>query len=300
MYKCEICKKEFTNTGAHTQHYKTCKKITDNFDEICKLYVDDLWSINQIKEKFNIGANIVSNILGDKKRTLSESIKIAHKKYPEKFKHSEKTKQFLREKRLDYMKKNPEKTAWRTKNLSYPEKIFLNKLNELEWGKKYSIKREYSFFPYFIDFAFLNEKVAVEIDGSQHLLPERKKRDNEKDELLISSGWTIVRIAEHKLKTEINAVFNDIEKILNKNKKPKKYKVGIVLQPKNYQKIKREKNGLTKKQYESILSQRKVERPDYNTLISEVELFGYTGTGKKYGVSDNTIRKWIKFYEKYK
>jgi arylsulfatase len=50
--------------------------------------------------------------------------------------------------------------------------------------KKYSIVREYSVFPYFIDFAFVNEKVAVEIDGSQHLLPERKDRDDKKDELL--------------------------------------------------------------------------------------------------------------------
>lgn len=57
---------------------------------------------------------------------------------------------------------------------------------------------------------------------------------------------------------------------------------------------------LTKNKEEFLIRSRKVERPDYNTLISEVELFGYTGTGKKYGVSDNTIRKWIKFYEKYK
>lgn len=35
-------------------------------------------------------------------------------------------------------------------------------------------------------------------------------------------------------------------------------------------------------------------RPDYNTLLSEVEILGYSGTGRKYGVSDNAIRKWIK------
>ena len=36
------------------------------------------------------------------------------------------------------------------------------------------------------------------------------------------------------------------------------------------------------------------ERPDKNILINEVNLYGYTQTGKKYGVSDNTIRKWLK------
>jgi hypothetical protein len=42
---------------------------------------------------------------------------------------------------------------------------------------------------------------------------------------------------------------------------------------------------------------RKTERPDYYTLKNEIEILGYVKTGKKYGVSDNSIRKWIKFYE---
>ncbi len=48
----------------------------------------------------------------------------------------------------------------------------------------------------------------------------------------------------------------------------------------------------------SKLSQRKVERPSYEQLLKEVKEFGYSATGRKYGVSDNSIRKWIKYYEK--
>lgn len=44
---------------------------------------------------------------------------------------------------------------------------------------------------------------------------------------------------------------------------------------------------------------RKVKRPPYEQLIQEVRELGYSATGRKYGVSDNSIRKWIKFYEKY-
>jgi hypothetical protein len=44
---------------------------------------------------------------------------------------------------------------------------------------------------------------------------------------------------------------------------------------------------------------RKVERPSFKQLSSDVNLFGYSTTGRKYGVSDNSIRKWLKFYEKY-
>lgn len=46
-------------------------------------------------------------------------------------------------------------------------------------------------------------------------------------------------------------------------------------------------------------NQRKVKRPPYEQLIDEINDFGYRGTGRKYGVCDNTIKKWVKFYEKY-
>ena len=50
-----------------------------------------------------------------------------------------------------------------------------------------------------------------------------------------------------------------------------------------------------------LLQKRKVEnRPLKEFLIKEVKEFGYCKIGRKYGVSDNTIRKWIKFYQKYK
>lgn len=43
---------------------------------------------------------------------------------------------------------------------------------------------------------------------------------------------------------------------------------------------------------------RKVERPPYRQLLEEVERMGYCTTGRKYGVSDNAIRKWIRTYER--
>jgi len=43
--------------------------------------------------------------------------------------------------------------------------------------------------------------------------------------------------------------------------------------------------------------QRKQERPVYKELIKDINTIGYSATGRKYGVSDNTIRKWIKFYK---
>ena len=52
------------------------------------------------------------------------------------------------------------------------------------------------------------------------------------------------------------------------------------------------------KKHQSIKS-RKHERPSIEQLQYDISILGYMKTGKKYGVSDNAIRKWIKFYEKY-
>ncbi len=36
----------------------------------------------------------------------------------------------------------------------------------------------------------------------------------------------------------------------------------------------------------------------YRTLLDEIEVMGFVGVGCKYGVSDNAVRKWVRFYER--
>jgi hypothetical protein len=43
---------------------------------------------------------------------------------------------------------------------------------------------------------------------------------------------------------------------------------------------------------------RKVERPPYEKLLAEIETTSYVAVGRKYGVSDNAVRKWVRFYER--
>jgi hypothetical protein len=42
---------------------------------------------------------------------------------------------------------------------------------------------------------------------------------------------------------------------------------------------------------------RRVERPPYEQLMREIEETSYLAVGRKYGVSDNAIRKWVRCYE---
>jgi hypothetical protein len=43
---------------------------------------------------------------------------------------------------------------------------------------------------------------------------------------------------------------------------------------------------------------RRVDRPPYVQLVREVQAIGFSATGRRYGVSDNAIRKWIRVYER--
>ena len=45
-------------------------------------------------------------------------------------------------------------------------------------------------------------------------------------------------------------------------------------------------------------SLRKVERPPYEQLLAEITATNYLAVGRKYGVSDNAIRKWVLWYER--
>jgi len=273
------------------------EKNIDIKNEVLKLYDNGL-SIIKISDKLKISRIKVSEILNGKTRSISEAVKLAHKLYPKKFKHTKETKIILREKRLKWMKDNPEKTAWRLANISYPEKLMLNKFRELKYNEKYLIIREKSIFPYFIDFAFENEKIAFEIDGSQHLLPERMENDKSKDKLLIENGWSIIRVSEYEVKNNIDNVIMILENKLSNNKTVEKIKVGIISEiKKRYIKKERNKNGFTNKEIKSHIKNRKVERPIYEQLINDVKLLGLEGTGRKYGVTGNSIKKWIKNYK---
>ena len=59
------------------------------------------------------------------------------------------------------------------------------------------------------------------------------------------------------------------------------------------EKIKPEKSK-SRSKLDFSISRRKVERPSFDVLKTEINTLGYSAVGRKYGVSDNAIRKWIK------
>ena len=268
-------------------------------ENIRKDYVNNELSIRDLKIKYNIkSTSYIERLLKPYLRNASEAGKLAHKNKSECFKHSDETKQKIREKRLAYMKAHPEDTAWRKRNKpSYPEQCFIDFLKENEYDKKFLIEREKSIFPYYIDFAFVDIKLAVEIDGSQHVLDEKRKNsDDLKNQLLLDNGWKILRISEDIVKNNWKLLNDKLNEVIIQTDIVFE-KVGIVKAPKTREKVKRDEFGYSDKQKESAFKQRKVNRPSKEVLLTETKEYSFRSLGKKYGVSDTTIRKWCIYYK---
>ena len=269
-------------------------------EKIREDYVINELSLREICEKYNIKSkSYAQKVLKPVMRSISESNVIAHKRKPESFKHTAETKEKMRESRLKYMKEHPENTAWRKRNLpSYPEECFINFLSEKRYDKKFLIEREHPIFPFFIDFAFIDLKIAVEIDGSQHILDEkRKEKDLLKNETLIKNGWRVLRISENIVKTDWETLSLKIEEVIGDETKTFE-KVGIIKAPKTRKKVSRNEKGLSFLQEKQHFNQRKIKnRPSKETLLKEINTKSFCAIGREYGVTDNTIRKWCKLYQ---
>lgn len=257
-------------------------------------------SIGYLSNKYKKGHDTISSLLGKHRRTASEASKLVRKNKT--FKHTEVSRQKSRESRLKWMKENPEKTAWRSKNPSYIEVCFSSYLFQYQWGQEFKIIQEKSIFPYFIDFAFENEWIAVELDGSQHLEIKQKEKDNVRDSILNSLGWTVYRISGASIVKNLDVTMQDLHLFLKKRSTSISNKqVGFDLYKSKNRKGRTCKSGKFRTEKENLASfaQRKVkDRPDLQHLKLDIDLLGYVGTGRKYSVSDNAVRKWLLNYEK--
>jgi very-short-patch-repair endonuclease len=253
MNLCKVCGGNFESLGIHNRY---CIFKKEDIDNVRRLYNDDNLSTRDII-KLGLNKQLVYFALRGRKRSISKSIKLAHKNHPESFVQTELTKRKRSEAQKNYLKKHPELNAWRRPE-SYCEKIFQQLIEKNELAKKYDIVREYSFFPYFIDFAFVNIKLAVEVDGSQHWKEQKYiENDLRKDKLLISKEWKVYRIPSFLIKNEFDKVEKDFLQYLSTiNQQPKIfiYEQNII----EYKKIKQLQQDQQQQQKIKNLEQRQL------------------------------------------
>jgi very-short-patch-repair endonuclease len=258
-----------------------------NWEDV-QLFYNNNKTWRDIKYNFNISYKLIE------KSSLSCKLKPR--------KHSEETKKKISEIRKKYLQENPDKVPYKLNHSSkesYPEKYFTSvfKNEEIDVVKSFYIGI------YELDFSIPDKKIDIEIDGSQHYYDEKIiESDKRRNKFLEDDGWDIIRVnwSEYQklsflekreyilnLKNYINGLVNTKPTIKIIDNNIKNCLCG---------------NNITKKSKQCLscysIKQRKVERPSIEILKKEVADLGYTAVGRKYGVSDNSIRKWIKYYER--
>jgi len=184
-------------------------------------------------------------------------------------------------------------------NRSFPEKFLISIFKENLLFDKYTIKEKLKYNKYYIDFLIVDLKLIIEMDGSQHYRDKKSiEHDILRDRFFINEGFKIYRIKWvdmcNNTKVEIDELINFILNI--ENNSIRLYELSDI-KKKNFCSCGVEINLNSKKCSKCYhISSRKVNRPSYKELLKDIGDIGYVGTGKKYNVSDNSIRKWVKYY----
>lgn len=246
---------------------------------------------------------------------MSASIKKAHaagryknRAYNGRKPMSDETKQKISKARIAYLKENPDKVPYllnHSSKESYPEKYF----TQVFANEGLAVEKEFRVALYSLDFAIPDRKIDIEIDGQQHYTDAVvMASDKRRTEYLEAEGWTIIRVDWGKYKrlgdagkrayvidliAYLNGLLSALPMVPNvMSNKIRAKGVCAECQGETCHK----KRTLCRICYKKSI--RKVERPTYESLMTDLELIPYTTLARKYSVSDNCIRKWIKGYEK--
>lgn len=82
-------------------------------------------------------------------------------------------------------------------------------------GAKFT--RQLPIGPYFVDFACRDERLVVELDGSQHA---ESRYDRTRDQFMIDQGWSVLRFWNVDALKELDAVANTIIAALDRRLDP--------------------------------------------------------------------------------
>ena len=177
-WKCRICNKIFRTRKEMTEHRNNIhgkvkqwnKGLKNETSESLKKASETYKK--HIKEGLIIPYQLGKPIPEEVKKKISYSMKKAHE-----------------EKRAYYIGKKEKLNG----GMSYPEMWFENVIIDRFENKNF----EYNFHvgSYYLDFAWVECKKCIEIDGEQHYRFERHiKHDKIRDEYLKSLGWIILRL----------------------------------------------------------------------------------------------------------
>jgi very-short-patch-repair endonuclease len=194
MFICRHCGEAKKNANSLRNHERLCKFNPNKQASYVDLNQDKLAERRKVLGYTNAASK--AKALG-KEFTVSEETKRKISEANTGRTCSEETKR----KNSEFMKKaHAEGRAWnignsRWKNQpSWPEQFFMQVIENEFVDKNYTC--EYPLGIYSIDFAWVEKKLAIEIDGEQHQrFKEYRERDERKNRCLSENGWRVLRIS---------------------------------------------------------------------------------------------------------
>lgn len=187
-YICKFCGKVCKNANSLRNHERLCKANPEHQESSWIKFNHERGAWNkgltkETDERLKKSSETLSN--GYKSGRLINANKGTH--------HTETEKKNLSEKRKQFLKENPDKVPYllnhHSKGDSYPEKYF----KEVFDSEKIEYKQNFYQSGYFLDFAWPEKKLYLEIDGEQHYVDKHiVEHDKIRTEVLINEGWTCI------------------------------------------------------------------------------------------------------------
>lgn len=258
-YICNICKKEFETINGLKTHYVITHKPSN---EQKQLFFTSLYESRYCPI---CGKQLLHNLKGSRLFNKTCSIECGNKlsglKQKESYIKNPNKREIKRLQRLKYLSNNNNKlhTAWgkrANRKMSFLEQWFVDNILEknVEFFNSFDIINEFHIQKYCCDFAFLNLKLDVELDGKQHFCngENRVKHDIERDETIINNGWKVYRITYKEVLNNPNKVIDDFLNFVKNidTLSSKKFNYQLFIENKQFleqQKIEKEKIKQSKK-----------------------------------------------------
>jgi very-short-patch-repair endonuclease len=175
-------------------------------------YQQDL--LNQIRNLYNTGLT-KCKLKEQYSRIIVDVALQGYKAHKQHWSHSIESKQKLSKSMQKFFSDNPDKLPYRlyhSSKCSYVEELFKKALieNDIDgWQHRYKI----GIYEY--DFAFVDKKIDVEIDGKTHTLDSVKDKDKMRDEWSKNNNWMIVRFTASDVKSNLQKCIEKLKFILN-------------------------------------------------------------------------------------
>lgn len=242
-----------------------------------------------------------------KPRTKAENCKLYRIRNPN-LKLSDETKLKISISRKAYLKEHPDQVPYLL-NHRHKKKFY----SEIYFGECFQgtdIIKEHQISLYSLDFADIDKKIDIEIDGDQHFVDKRIiKHDQKRNKFISSLGWTIIRVRWSEFQKLNYEEKSKIVQSIIKYKNPNHHCIAFIPPNTNINMVEyyanrtpicscgQEKFVTSKKCRSCYTASKQKTPPNKNYLQQLLDAKTQHEIRKIFHISLKTLHKWIKLHE---